>query len=199
MRDRAWELELVPCFPINLLFRFANVRQVCITTTAERHATLKVPAIASMRNMVKQSIVQLPLLQILTLEMPKRNDVDNFNLSIDTATGITHHISFPQRTMNFAITWDAGNGRTLTWTDDTHWRSIPWDNANSLYVSITNFHRLCFWMPMRLQFLGLNPRPLVLSCADEKCDCSTPGQDWHLNGDRQLTSALQGSLGGSLL
>jgi hypothetical protein len=54
-------------------------------------------------------------------------------------------------------------------------------------------------MPVRLQFLGLNPRPLVLSCADEKCDCSTPGQDWHLNGDRQLTSALQGSLGGSLL
>ena len=52
---------------------------------------------------------------------------------------------------------------------------------------------------MRLHFLGLNPRPLILSCADEKCDCAVPGQDWHLNQERKLTSTLQGSFGEALL
>ena len=203
MGDRAWGLELVPCLPINILFRCSNVRQICITTTAwQIELGKRSTAIATMRHMVKQSVLQLPRLQILTLEMPKVADVDEFIFPMDNAMGITHHTIFPRRGMtqtNLSITWDAGKERALTWTDDTHWRSIPWNNVDFLYVGISKFHMLCFWMPMRLQFLGLNPRPLFLSCADEKCDCATPGQDWHLDQERRLTSTLHGSFGAPLL
>lgn len=136
--------------------------------------------------MVKQVIVQLPRLQILTLVVPRpRSDerrgddrlmierIKSLTMLFDHCIGLEHTEIRKRR-----FYWDASKGRTLTWTDGQYWRSIPWSNVNQSYVHLTGFHNLCFWGPLQLHFLGLNPRPFFFTCAAEKCICTKPGQDW---------------------
>ena len=62
----------------------------------------------------QQSVLQLPRLQILTLEMPKVAGIDEFIFPMDNAMGITHHTTSRRRGMtqtNHSIIWDAGKGR----------------------------------------------------------------------------------------
>lgn len=78
------------------------------------------------------------------------------------------------------FTWDAGKGRILAWTDYQYWRSIPWKNVNDMYIMLTMFHRLYFWAPLNLHFLGLNPCPLHFGCAAAECGCKAPHKEWEL-------------------
>ena len=178
-------MELTPCFPVNLLFRCTNVHRICLTTTTTTLPGNEWPT--ALRNLVKQTIVQLPRLQILTLVVPRpradeRHGSDSrmkerikwLTTSTDHLIGIEHSQSRRK------FTWDAGKRRTLTWTDKEYWRSIPWKSVGHSYTNLTLFHNLCFFAPLNLHFMGLNPRPCFFSCADEKCSCTRPGQDWRL-------------------
>jgi hypothetical protein len=133
---------------------------------------MKIPDFSKfIRSMVKDILLQLPGLQILTLEIPTLRAYTFHTLYLDWFIGFygktTAGLTRP--TENKCHTWDAGPGKILTWTGDNYWRSIRLTNLSLMYTVLTLYHSSTMWMPLRAHYLGLNPKSLVRRCADPEC------------------------------
>jgi len=69
--------------------------------------------------------------------------------------------------------WRLKPPRTMTWTDELAFRSIPWTHIGIVYQFVTRFHRHAFWRTYGTTHPGLMCRRLAWEClAGKSCLCA---------------------------
>lgn len=148
---------------------------------------------------VKQAVIHLPRLKKLVVEIPygalfriiegKESSLilQHPTRDINVALSVRHQWVRRIRRKRVTVRWDSLPCETLTWTDDHHYRSIPWQRFGLVlsFFPAAFSHNVVFWQKINLHFSGLNPKRFINFCTDRKCPC------WRVHPMRISTAALE--------